>query len=88
MLVVAPVPLGDVTAHSELWGFGAAPDGIAAAGCACTGSWPRATASGFFDAGSVAQVSPLDGVHLDEAAHAALGAALADAVRAELARGG
>jgi hypothetical protein len=42
---------------------------------------------GFFDAGSVARVSPLDGVHLEPAAHASLGIAMAEAVRAELARG-
>ncbi len=41
---------------------------------------------GFFDAGSVAQVSPLDGVHLDEGGHAALGAAMAAAVLRELSR--
>jgi lysophospholipase L1-like esterase len=41
---------------------------------------------GFFDAGSVASVSPLDGVHLDAVGHAALGAAMAKAVLAELAR--
>jgi hypothetical protein len=41
---------------------------------------------GFLDAGSVAQVSPDDGVHLDAAACASLGAAMADAVRAELER--
>jgi hypothetical protein len=35
-----------------------------------------------FDAGSVARVGPLDGVHLDAAACASLGAALADVVRA------
>jgi lysophospholipase L1-like esterase len=39
---------------------------------------------GFFDAGSVAQVSPLDGVHLDDAGHAALGTALAEVIWAEL----
>jgi lysophospholipase L1-like esterase len=35
----------------------------------------------FFDAGSVATVSPLDGVHLDAEAHRALGTALAPVVR-------
>ena len=37
--------------------------------------------AGFFDAGSVAQVSPLDGIHLDAEACASLGAAMAEAVR-------
>jgi lysophospholipase L1-like esterase len=38
----------------------------------------------FFDAGGVVAVSPVDGVHLDAGAHAALGRALADAARATL----
>jgi lysophospholipase L1-like esterase len=87
VLVVAPVPLGEVTAHSELWGFGAArteSERLASLYLLVA----EGDGVGFFDAGSVARVSPLDGVHLDEAAHAALGTALADAVRAELARGG
>jgi lysophospholipase L1-like esterase len=85
VLLVAPVPVM-LTPHSEMWGFGAAIEeskrlapmyGLMAAG----------KGVGFLDAGSVTQVSPLDGVHLDEAAHAALGTAMAGAVRAELARG-
>lgn len=36
---------------------------------------------GFLDAGKVIAVSPVDGVHFDEAAHSLLGAAVADAVR-------
>jgi len=39
---------------------------------------------GFFDAGSVAQVSAIDGVHWDTEAHAALGTALRDPVKALL----
>ena len=39
---------------------------------------------GFLDAGQVIAVSPLDGVHYDEAAHAALAKAAAGAVRAML----
>lgn len=37
---------------------------------------------GFLDAGEIVRVSPVDGVHLDEDAHAALGQAVAGAVRA------
>jgi lysophospholipase L1-like esterase len=85
VILVAPVPLGEPTLHSEMWGFGAAQ-----AGSLRLAEFYRLVAEdagvGFFDAGSVATVSPLDGVHLDEAAHAALGAAMADAVREELAR--
>ena len=40
--------------------------------------------AGFFDAGSVASVHPDDGVHLDAAACASLGTALAEVVRARL----
>ena len=65
VLLVAPVPVGEVTAHSEMWGFGAARRGVAAAGRHVPSSWPTGSGVGFFDAGSVAQVSPLDGVHLD-----------------------
>lgn len=43
------------------------------------------TGAGFFDAGTVAQATPLDGVHLDAAATQAVGRALAPAVRALLA---
>lgn len=37
---------------------------------------------GFLDAGQIVRVSEIDGVHLDEAAHAALGQAVAQAVAA------
>ena len=40
--------------------------------------------AGFLDAGKVIEVSPIDGVHFDEAAHAKLGAAVAQAVTALL----
>jgi lysophospholipase L1-like esterase len=84
VLLVAPVPLGEVTAHAELWGFGASrEESRRLAGLYRLVAEGQGV--GFFDAGSVAQVSPLDGVHLDPAAHASLGAAMADAVRAELA---
>jgi len=42
----------------------------------------RARGCGFLDAGRVIAVSPVDGVHFDEAAHAALGRAVAEAVGA------
>jgi lysophospholipase L1-like esterase len=85
VVLVAPVPLGEATLHGELWGFGASR--IESERLA---ELYRLVAEdhdvGFFDAGSVARVSALDGVHLDAAAHAALGTAMAEAVRAELAR--
>ena len=42
----------------------------------------RARGAAFFDAGQVIAVSPVDGVHFDAAAHAALGAAMAARVAA------
>lgn len=41
----------------------------------------RAMGVGFLDAGEVIRVSPVDGVHYDEAAHATLGGAVAQAVQ-------
>ncbi len=86
VLLVSPVPLGEITARSEMWGFGDALE--------TSRQLARMYAivaedhgAGFFDAGSVASVDPADGVHLDAAGCASLGAAMADAVRAELSRG-
>ena len=36
--------------------------------------------AGFLDAGAVAEVDPVDGIHLDEVAHRKMGSAVADAV--------
>ncbi len=47
----------------------------------------KARRVGFLDAGALISVSPIDGVHYDEAAHAVLGEAVAEAVQA-LGRGG
>ena len=41
----------------------------------------RAEGAAFFDAGSVIEVDPIDGVHWSEAAHRRLGAALVEVVR-------
>lgn len=82
VLLVSPAPVGPITAQSEMWGFGAALE----TSRQLAGMYEIVAAdhgAGFFDAGSVAQVSPLDGVHLDAAACAALGAAMADEVRAQ-----
>lgn len=86
VLLVSPVPLGPVTARMEQWGLGAAlAESERLAPMYQLAAERRDV--GFFDAGTVAQVSPEDGVHLDAAACASLGAAMADAVRAELERG-
>jgi len=83
VLVVSPVPLGEVTAKSELWGMGAAVEKSRE-----LARFYKLVAedhgTGFFDAGSVASVHPDDGVHLDAAACAKLGTAMAGAVRAQL----
>jgi lysophospholipase L1-like esterase len=84
VLLVSPVPLGEVTTESEQWGFGEAR----AESERLAGMY-RLVADqdgvGSFEAGSVATVHPDDGVHLDAAACASLGTALADVVRMELA---
>jgi lysophospholipase L1-like esterase len=83
VLLVSPVPLGPITSQSEMWGLGAAVE----TSRKLAGMYAIVAADhdvGFFDAGSVAQVSPLDGVHLDAEACASLGTALADEVRALL----
>jgi hypothetical protein len=41
--------------------------------------------TGFFDAGRVIAVSPVDGIHYEEEAQVKLGLAMAEAVRAQLA---
>lgn len=83
VLLVAPAPLGPATERSQVWGFG---DAMAPSRQLAT--MYRIVAErksvAYLDAGSVVQVSPLDGVHLDAAAHASLGAAMADAVRRAL----
>ena len=83
VLVVSPVPLGEVTDRSELWGFGEAR--------AKSRELARFYAIvaedagvAFFDAGAVAEVHPDDGVHLDAVACGSLGTSLADEVRSLL----
>ena len=44
-------------------------------------SSPTQTGCGFFDAGTVAETTPLDGVHLDAENTRAIGTALAPVVR-------
>jgi lysophospholipase L1-like esterase len=79
VLLVAPPPLGAMTVHSELWGFGAAAAtsrdlarlfAVVAADRGC----------GFLDAGRHVEVSAADGVHLDADGHRRLGEAVGDAL--------
>jgi lysophospholipase L1-like esterase len=82
VLLVSPVPIGEITTHSEMWGFGEGYEKSRQ-----LARLYRIVAedhgAGFFDAGSVAQTHPDDGIHLDAAAHASLGAAMAEQVRAQ-----
>ena len=83
VLLVAPAPLGEITAESEQWGFGdsrAESERLAGMYRIVADS----AGVGFFDAGSVASVHPDDGVHLDAVACQELGTALAEVVRTQL----
>lgn len=85
VLLVAPPPVAEPPGPVQrLWGFSR---GSVERARELTGLL-RAAASmlgcAFLDAGAVAAVSPLDGVHLDERAHEALGSAIADGVRSLL----
>jgi len=82
VLLVAPPPvLVPPSPLQRVWGFSAASVERARE----LPLYYRAAATNlgcaFLDGGAVASVSPLDGVHLDEAAHAALGAAIAASAR-------
>jgi lysophospholipase L1-like esterase len=84
ILLVAPPPLGELTAASEVWGFGEARAKSQAFG-RFYGVIADRKGLAFLDAGSVAEVDPADGVHLSTAGHGALGRAVARAVRALMA---
>jgi lysophospholipase L1-like esterase len=83
VLLISPPPLAEVTARSELWGFGdsRAESLRLAEHYALIAQIRGAT---FLDAGSVIATSPHDGVHFEADAHALLGRAVADAVRTTL----
>lgn len=74
MLLVAPAPIAEVGCLAEMFTGGAAKSRGIAADYA-----PVAARHGadFLDAGAVIAVSPVDGIHFDAAAHAALGRAIA-----------
>ena len=79
VLLVAPPPLGPATDHSDLWGFGSGRDSSTRLGPLCRLAAELAGAS-FLEAGALVGADPSDGVHLDPAAHGALGRAIAAAV--------
>lgn len=80
VLLIAPPPLAAPTAKSAYWGFAKAQ----ATSMELATHYRTAAAVkgvGFLDASEVAQASPLDGVHLDEATHGRIGRAVAGKVR-------
>jgi lysophospholipase L1-like esterase len=84
VLLVAPPPVTEPGPVQRVWGFSAG----SVERSRDLARFYRAAAERlvceFLDGGAVASVSPVDGVHLDEAAHRALGTAIAESVRALL----
>jgi lysophospholipase L1-like esterase len=78
ILLVAPPPVQEAGCLAEIFAGGA--DKGRRLGEVYRGIATRHGAA-FLDAGTVIAVSPLDGVHYDAAAHAALGRAVAAAIR-------
>lgn len=82
VLIVAPPPVVEVGClMGEFFGAAAVTGGLAP----LYRRLAEARGCGFLDAGSVIAVSPVDGVHYDAAAHAALGRAIGESVQALLA---
>jgi lysophospholipase L1-like esterase len=77
-LLVAPPPVEEAGCLAEIFAGGAAKGRRLAADYARVAGRHGAA---FLDAGQVMAVSPLDGVHFDAPAHAALGRAVAVAIR-------
>lgn len=78
LLLIAPVPIREAGFLGEIFAGGAAKSQAVAAALAAVADRLGAA---FLDAGQHAAVDPLDGVHLDAAAHRAIGTAVADDVR-------
>ena len=77
ILLICPPPVVETgPIRTEFWGGAARSQALAP----LYRSLAASRDLGFLDAGEVISVSPVDGVHFDEAAHAALGAAVAEAV--------
>ena len=79
VLLVAPPPVLEAGGLAEIF-TGAAEKSKGLAPLYRAIAQKRGVA--FFEAGSVMEVSPIDGIHYEAEAHHALGAAIADAVRA------
>lgn len=77
ILLICPPPVVETgPIRTEFWGGAARSQALAP----LYRSLAASRDLGFLDAGEVISVSPVDGVHFDEAAHAALGVAVAEAV--------
>lgn len=78
VLVIAPPPILEAGCLAEMFAGGAAKShNLAAAIQAMTAR----IGAGFFDAGQVIAVSPVDGIHYEAEAQVALGLAMADVLR-------
>lgn len=85
VLFVAPPPIRETGCLAEIFEGGAAKSRLLADRIAVEA---RRRGAGFVDAGALIAVSPLDGIHYDAQAHAALGRALAAAVADRHGQGG
>jgi lysophospholipase L1-like esterase len=83
MLLVAPPPVSR-TENAEFAGMFAGGDAASRQLAVSYSQLADEVGCGFFDAGSVAETTPLDGVHLDAENTRAIGAALAPVVRVML----
>lgn len=79
VLIVAPVTVIETGALGEIFAGGTAKSNALPA---ILKTLAQTHDVGFVDSNGVATVDPVDGIHLDAAAHAAIGAAMADAVKA------
>lgn len=82
VLLAAPVPIVEAGALAEIFAGGAAKSQLVPALLQQVAARHRI---GFVEMGAVAEVDLTDGVHLDEAAHAAMGVAATSAVRGQFA---
>lgn len=79
ILLICPPPVLEVgPLAAEFWGAAARSQALPPLFAALA----RSRGVGFLDAGRVISVSPVDGVHYEAAAHATLGRAVAEAVKA------
>ena len=77
VLLVSPVPIVEVGFLGEMFAGGAEKSNALGAELAAVAKRQNAT---LLDLAEVAAVDPVDGIHLDESAHAAIGQAMAQTV--------